>query len=254
MKLTGVNHLAFITNDLTKTIRFWRDLLGLRLEAGIGHEGYRHYFFKLGEANQIAFFEYEEAAPMAYKFHGERSSAPLGFDHLSMSVDTVEELFACKDRLEAAGVKVHGAVDHGIIWSIYFFDPNNIPLEISWETMAVTNPPAMDAARSLGGSHQPHPARALHRPWRQRLHHARNLHPRGHRRVEAGVRRVDARTDTRHGRGGVRTAWRQLPVPLPPPRCPGAGTWLPVPVGLVIMALIRLEKSGGSRWRCAGMR
>jgi len=144
MKLKAVNHLAFITNDLEKTIRFWRDLLELRLEAGIGHEGYRHYFFKLGEENQIAFFEYEEAVPMEYKFHGERTTAPLGFDHLSMTVDTVEELFGFKDRLEAAGFKVHGAVDHGIIWSIYFFDPNNIPLEISWVTMALTNPPAMD--------------------------------------------------------------------------------------------------------------
>lgn len=149
MKLTAVNHLAFITNDLEKTIRFWRDLLGLRLEAGIGHEGYRHYFFKLGEANQIAFFEYEEAVPMVYKFHGERTDKPLGFDHLSMTVATVDELFACKDRLEAAGVEVHGAVDHGIIWSIYFFDPNNIPLEISWETMEITNPPAMDEVEPM---------------------------------------------------------------------------------------------------------
>ena len=144
MKLTGVNHLAFITDDLNKTIRFWRDLLGLPLEAGIGHEGFRHYFFRLGEGNQIAFFEYEEAAAMAVKFHGERTTEPLGFDHLSMTVDTVEELFGFKDRLEAAGIKVHGAVDHGIIWSIYFFDPNNIPLEISWDTMEVTEPPAMD--------------------------------------------------------------------------------------------------------------
>ncbi len=144
MKLTGVNHLAFITDDLNKTIRFWRDLLGLPLQAGIGHEGYRHYFFQLGEHDQIAFFEYEEAAPMEYKFHGERTDRPLGFDHVSMTVATVEELFGFKDRLEAAGFKVHGAVDHGIIWSIYFFDPNNIPLEISWDTMELTNPPAMD--------------------------------------------------------------------------------------------------------------
>ena len=149
MRLTAVNHLAFITNDLTKTIRFWRDLLGLRLEAGIGHEGYRHYFFKLGDENQIAFFEYEQATPMEYKFHGERTDKPLGFDHLSMTVDTVEELFGFKDKLEAAGFKVHGAVDHGIIWSIYFFDPNNIPLEISWETMTVTNPPAMDEVKPM---------------------------------------------------------------------------------------------------------
>ncbi len=144
MKLTAVNHLAFITNDLTKTIRFWRDLLGLELHAGIGHEGYRHYFFKLGEEDQIAFFEYEGASPMEKKFPGERTDKPLGFDHLSMTVETVEELFAFKDRLEAAGFHVHGAVDHGIIWSIYFYDPNNIPLEISWNTMEIEKPPAMD--------------------------------------------------------------------------------------------------------------
>ena len=46
-------------------------------------------------------------------------------------------------------MKVHGAVDHGIIWTIYLFDPNNIPLEISWETLAVTNPPAMDEVEPM---------------------------------------------------------------------------------------------------------
>ncbi len=42
MLLTGINHLAFITDNLEKTIRFYRDLLGMELVAGIGHEGYRH--------------------------------------------------------------------------------------------------------------------------------------------------------------------------------------------------------------------
>ena len=32
----GVNHLAMATNDMDKTIRFWRDLLGMRLVAGGG--------------------------------------------------------------------------------------------------------------------------------------------------------------------------------------------------------------------------
>lgn len=144
MKLTAVNHLAFITRDMAATIRFWRDLLGLELSAGIGHDGYRHYFFKLGEQDQIAFFEYDGARPMERKFPGERTNQPLGFDHLSMTVESVNELFAFKDRLEAAGLEVYGAIDHGTIWSIYFYDPNNIPLEISWDTMTLTETPAMD--------------------------------------------------------------------------------------------------------------
>ena len=145
MQLTGINHLAFITDDMVATIRFYRDLLGLRLSAGIGHDGYRHYFFRLGDdATHIAFFEYEGATVMTRKFPGNRTSEPRGFDHVSFTVETREELFALKDRLEAAGLEVEGAVDHGIFWSIYFYDPhNNIPLEATWEFMRLEQMPAV---------------------------------------------------------------------------------------------------------------
>jgi catechol 2,3-dioxygenase-like lactoylglutathione lyase family enzyme len=142
MQITGINHLAFITDDMTKTVRFYRDLLGMELHAGIGHDGYRHYFFRCGNT-QVAFFEYEGASVMERKFHGSPTSQPLGFDHVSLTVDSRESLFGFKDKLEAAGFEVTGAVDHGTIWSIYFFDPNNIPLEISWDIMTVTKPPAI---------------------------------------------------------------------------------------------------------------
>jgi len=142
MKLSGINHLAFITDDMEQTIRFYRDLLGLELHSGIGHDGYRHYFFQMG-SNQIAFFEYDGALKMERKFHGRKTTLPLGFDHVSFTVDSAEDLFAFKDRLEAAGFEVTGAVDHGVIWSIYFFDNNNIPLEVSWIIVAVTRVPAI---------------------------------------------------------------------------------------------------------------
>jgi len=142
MLLKAINHLAFITGDMEKTIRFYRDLLGMELVAGVGHDGYRHYFFKFG-VNQVAFFEYDGAEPMVRKFHGSPTDKPLGFDHVSFTVASREDLFALKDKLEAAGFEVDGAVDHGTMWSIYFFDPNNIPLEASWEFMDIVQPPAM---------------------------------------------------------------------------------------------------------------
>ena len=145
MTLRCVNHLAFITNDIVKTVRFYRDLLGMQLTAGIGHDGYRHYFFRMGDqASHVAFFEYEGAQPMNPKFPGNRTTEPIGFDHVSFTVDSREDLFALKDTLEAAGLDVHGAVDHGLFWSIYFFDPNGIPLEATWEMMEITKFPAIE--------------------------------------------------------------------------------------------------------------
>ena len=143
MILSGINHLAFITDDMEKTIRFYRDLLGMELVAGIGHSDYRHYFFRCGNT-QVAFFEYPGASPMVRKPHGAPTKLPLGFDHVSFTVDSRIDLFALKDRLEAAGFEVSDAVDHGIIWSIYFYDPNEIPLEISWDFLELVKVPAMD--------------------------------------------------------------------------------------------------------------
>jgi len=80
---------------------------------------------------------------MEKKFHGSPSTKPLGFDHLSISVASKEDLFALKDRLEAAGIGVTGAVDHGFVWSIYFFDNNNIPLEASWDCFDIVQAPAI---------------------------------------------------------------------------------------------------------------
>ncbi|MBT8437124.1 MAG: VOC family protein [Gammaproteobacteria bacterium] len=145
MSLQGINHLAFITDDMVTTIRFYRDLLGLKLSAGIGHDGYRHYFFQLADgATHVAFFEYDGATVMNRKFPGDRTTLPLGFDHVSFTVESREALFALKDRVEAAGIEVEGAVDHGIFWSIYFYDPhNNIPLEATWQFMDLEQTPAI---------------------------------------------------------------------------------------------------------------
>jgi len=150
MKVKKMDHIAYITPDMEATIRFYRDLLGMRLAAGVGHDGFRHYFFECGDG-YVAFFSYEGAQPMKYdKFHGSPTTEPIGFDHLAMTVDSKEDLFAMKDKLEAAGIAVHGAVDHGIFWSIYFFDPvNHLPLEFAWNCMELTGMPAMSETDPL---------------------------------------------------------------------------------------------------------
>ncbi len=127
----GIDHLALATGDLDATIRFWRDLLGMRMVAGLGGPGFRHYFFEVSEHDLIAFFEWPGVEPLAERDHGAPRSGPAGFDHVSIGVHEREELWAIKDRLEAAGIWVSEVVDHGFLHSLYTFDPNNIPIEFS---------------------------------------------------------------------------------------------------------------------------
>lgn len=128
---TGINHLAMVTGDMDATIRFWRDLLEMRLVAGLGSTGYRHYFFEISAGDMIAFFEWPGVEPLPEKDHGVPVKGRVGFDHIAFGVADDDALWVLKDRLEAAGVWVSEVIDHGFIHSIYTFDPNNIPIEFS---------------------------------------------------------------------------------------------------------------------------
>jgi catechol 2,3-dioxygenase-like lactoylglutathione lyase family enzyme len=128
---TGINHLAMVTGDMDGTIRFWRDLLGMRLVAGLGSKGYRHYFFEISAHDLIAFFEWPEAEKIPEKDHGVPQKGPVAFDHIAFGVHDDDALWELKDRLEAAGCWVSEVIDHGFIHSIYTFDPNHIPIEFS---------------------------------------------------------------------------------------------------------------------------
>ena len=132
IKYNGINHLAMVTGDMERTVRFWRDLLGLRLVAGLGHSKYRHYFFQLTERDMLAFFEWPKVEPIAEKDHGVPVAGPVAFDHVSIGVEDQQDLWRLKERLEAAGFWASEVIDHGFIHSLYSFDPNHIPIEFSW--------------------------------------------------------------------------------------------------------------------------
>ena len=145
IKFNGINHLAMVTGDMDKTVRFWRDLLGMRLVAGLGKPGYRHYFFEISDNDLLAFFEWPEAEPVEEKDHGYPVAGRVIFDHISFGVENEDDLFDIKDRLAAAGFWVSEAIDHGFIHSIYSFDPNGIPIEFSYnvETVDIRRSPRM---------------------------------------------------------------------------------------------------------------
>jgi len=149
IKFNGINHLAMATGDMDKTIRFWRDLLGMRLVAGLGQPGYRHYFFEISKTDLIAFFEWSGVKAVTEKVHGMPVKGPFIFDHVSFGVETEDDLWELKDKLSVAGFEVSDVIDHGFIHSIYAYDPNGIPIEFSHnvEGIDVRKHPAMRDVR-----------------------------------------------------------------------------------------------------------
>lgn len=160
IRCNGINHLAMATGDMDGTIRFWRDLLGMRLVAGLGKPGYRHYFFEISKTDLIAFFEWPGVEAVPHKDHGQPVKGPFIFDHVSFGVETEEDLWGLKDKLSAAGFHVSDVIDHGFIRSIYAFDPNGIPIEFSHNVEGIdvrANPHMADSTPSTVTQEGPEP-------------------------------------------------------------------------------------------------
>ena len=134
MEYRGVNHLALVTNDMDRTVRFYRDVLGMRVVGTVGGEvggqRMRHYFFSLGPGSCLAFFEWPGIQLPPPKASGAPASGRQ-FDHVSIGVDSDEIMLEIQRRAREAGVPASDVVDHGMVRSIYFEDPNGISLEFS---------------------------------------------------------------------------------------------------------------------------
>jgi catechol 2,3-dioxygenase-like lactoylglutathione lyase family enzyme len=133
--LRGIHHSAYRCRDAEETRAFYEDLLGLPLAAALEEERepgsgrknpFVHIFFKLGDGNYIAFFDAPHSAT--------DNSFDLvhGFDrHVAFEAADEATMIDWRDRLNAAGVPCFGPIDHGFVKSVYFSDPNGLPLEIT---------------------------------------------------------------------------------------------------------------------------
>jgi len=131
VRVVGIHHLALVTGSLDRTLRFWRDLVGLQVRSRLGSPGYRQYFLAAGDQTLLSFFEWSGAEAVPEKDHGVPKRGPIAFDHVAFELGSDEELFELRDRLAAAGFWVSEAMDQGFVRSIYSFDPNGVPVEFS---------------------------------------------------------------------------------------------------------------------------
>lgn len=130
-----LNHFAWHCRDAEETRHFYEDILGLPLVHTIEldyvpstgeYAPYMHLFFGMADGSCIAFFDLADGK--GYTPHPDN---PRWVNHFAFEVETYDEVLAAKARLEEAGIDVIGPTDHGFIRSIYFFDPNDLRLEIT---------------------------------------------------------------------------------------------------------------------------
>ncbi|QMW24338.1 VOC family protein [Sandaracinobacteroides saxicola] len=136
--LKGIHHSAYRCRDAEETRAFYEDRLGLPLaavvqedhEPGTGtYNPFVHLFFRMADGNFIAFFDAPKSAGEFKPVHG--------FDrHVAFEAEDEATLLAWRDRLNAEGVPCFGPIDHGFVQSVYFYDPNGLPLEITTRVAA----------------------------------------------------------------------------------------------------------------------
>ncbi|MFD7605697.1 VOC family protein [Streptomyces mirabilis] len=123
----GVHHVALLSADVERTVRFYQGILEFPLTEVIENRDYKgstHFFFDVGNGNLLAFFDFPglDLGPYAEVLGG--------LHHLAISVDptTWQRL---RERLDAAGVDYEE--ESGT--SLYFRDPDGARVELLAEPL-----------------------------------------------------------------------------------------------------------------------
>ncbi len=158
-EIRGVNHIALVSSDMARTVRFYRDVLGMPLVKTIDMPGGgQHFFFDMGNDDCLAFFWFPGAKTSVPGIshapdlpdRADITSAHASMNHLAFDVplDKFEEY---RQRLIDDGVDVSMVLDHDdseyqvartfhegvFVRSFYFRDPDGILLEFASWTRAM---------------------------------------------------------------------------------------------------------------------
>lgn len=132
-----LNHAAWITKDIEGTADFYQRIMGMEIASTVLDDSvpstgdafpYFHIFFRMADGSTIAFFDAPSVPSRAQPSH----PAYDIFDHIALQARDRHEVDAWRKWLLQNGIDVVGPTDHnGLIYSIYFHDPNDLRLEIT---------------------------------------------------------------------------------------------------------------------------
>ena len=153
MLLDGFNHVAVLTADTERFVRFYSDVFGAEITGSQDAPNGRLTFVRIGPHSEFNVFEVEgntEADHQTPMFGRGR------LDHFGLQAASIETFEEIRQRLRDRGAADDFVTDFGPVLSIFFRDPDGLEGEV-----CVTNPDA------VAGVNNPPGTRAARYPARQ---------------------------------------------------------------------------------------
>ncbi len=127
---SGFNHVATLTADMERTVKFYRDAFDATVVFEMDAKGDhpRMSILDLGGGGALNVFE----VPSDDIIGERRQQGHRGaIDHYALAVTSKKELEQVKQRLVAAGADEVGEIQLlGHEWSLFFRDPDGMELEV----------------------------------------------------------------------------------------------------------------------------
>ena len=133
IKTGGVNHPAIIGQSHEETVKFYTEVLGMRLvleQPNLDEPRMTHLFFDAGNGGFLAYFTINEGTDLELP----RAQDGIGaMGHVALNLTTTIE--DAMQTLDSHGIKYMGPIDRGYERSLYFKDPNGVLVELlTWIT------------------------------------------------------------------------------------------------------------------------
>ena len=126
MKALGIDHVALSVMDLERSLKFYTEVLGLKVSEREYQKSGVEYFLDCG-ASLIGLIQGDKNGN-----HHFLQDGGLGGNHCSFRVPT-RDFDRCAEELKKRGVTITYQKKREKSWSLYFLDPDGNKLEItSW--------------------------------------------------------------------------------------------------------------------------
>ena len=131
--LSGVNHIALLTKDMDRFIRFYQEAFDAKVVRDTpnhgGNPGERMVVMSLGGPSAFNVFQVpgNTQAEVQTPMYGRGR-----IDHFGLNVSSREELEEARQRLIKLGASDGTVTEFGSALSVFFRDPDGLEAEVLW--------------------------------------------------------------------------------------------------------------------------